>query len=359
MMIKRLGGAVSLALIILSNGWTPSSSSAASVQDFYKGKTVKIVIGSRPGGSYGLYALLTSRHLGKFVPGSPTVIMESRPGAGGLVALNYLGTVAPRDGTVMTVAQVTIVQEGMFNKRAKYDPSKFRFIGRLGGLQILLMASKQSGIKSLEDARNRDVAVGAAGSFNFTAQLPQTLNRLTGTRFKVTAGYQGTGESFLALERGEVDVAATSLDTLRARHWSKVTSGKLVPIAVYARERLAGFPMVPTVGEFGRTDIDKAFLKIFTVGTEIGRSLAFPPGVPEARLAAVRAAYEKMIVDPAFQADAKKVKLKLMPASGEKLDRIVSDTLNIPSGTIAKARVFYNGLRKGIVKKKRKKKKKK
>ena len=289
--------AMSMALVFL-----PGGLNATSVESFYKGKTVRIVIGSQPGGSYGLFALLASRHFGRFVPGSPTFIMQPRPGAGGLVALNYLGTVAPRDGTVITIAHVTMVQEAMFNKRAKFNPSEFRFIGRLGGLQMLVMSSKQSGIKSLEDARDRDVAVGAAGSFNFTAQLPQTLNRLTGTRFKVIAGYQGTGESFLALERGEVDVAATSLDTLRARHWSKVKSGKLLPIAALARERIDGFPNVPTVGEFGKTEVDKAFLKIFTVGTEIGRSLAFPPGVPDDRVAAFRAAYEKMIVDPAFLA---------------------------------------------------------
>jgi tripartite-type tricarboxylate transporter receptor subunit TctC len=323
---------------------------AQSGGEFYHGKTIRIVFGSPVGGSYGIYSQLVAQHLGKFIPGSPNIIIESRPGAGGLVALNYLGAAAPRDGTVITLVHATIAQEGMFNPAAQFDPVQFRFIGRFGSLEQIGMASKKSGIRKLEDARKRDVIVGAVGSADVTSQLPQAMNRLAGTRFKVITGYPGTSQTYLALERGEVELAATSLDTVRANHWDQYKSGELVPIMAYGRARLPDFPDVPTVVEFGKTEVDKSFLRIFMLASDIGRSLAAPPGVPTERVAALRAAYAKMVVDPTFMADAIKLRLSLAPMPGSELDKLVSEATNIAPKLRHEAQAFYEGLSQGLTK---------
>jgi tripartite-type tricarboxylate transporter receptor subunit TctC len=323
---------------------------AQSVGEFYKGKTVRIVIGTRPGGSYGLYAQLAARHLGKFLPGNPVTVMESRPGAGGLVALNWAGAAAPRDGTMMIIPLSSIVQEALFNKRASIDPVKFRYIGRLGVLKQVMVASGRSGLKKIEDASKRSYNVGAAGTFNITAHFPQIMKRLVNANFRVITGYVGTGQTFLALERGEVDVSSTSLDSLHARHWKKVQAGQIVPLVVLSNSRFSEFPNTPTVLEFGKSETEKAFLKVFTVATEMGRSLAFPPGVPADRVAAARAAYEKMLQDPAFQADARKVKMDVVKADGAQLDAFVADAMNISPEQRAQATKFYDSLREGLVK---------
>lgn len=346
--IGKGSSAVATIAICVSALTFSYSASAESVSDFYHGKIIRIIIGSTVGGGYGLYSQLAARHFGKFVPGSPQVIIESRPGASGLLALNYLGTAAPRDGTVITLAHVTIAQEGLFNPNAKFDPAQFRFIGRIGGLVQIGMASRQSGVKTLDDARKRDVIAGAVGSFDVTSQLPQIMNKMAGTQFKIITGYPGTTETYLALERGEVELAATSLDSIQAMYWNKYQSGEFVPIIAFSRERLPEFPDVPTIMEFGKTDLDKAFLKIFMLASDIGRSLAAPPGVPEDRVAALRAAYDKMIDDADFKADAAKVELKLAPVSGTELDRLVAEATEISPKRLSETKQFYDSLQQGL-----------
>lgn len=331
----------------------PPAARADAVADFYKGKQVRVVIGTRPGGSYGLYAQITQRHIGRFIPGNPTVVMESRPGAGGLVALNWFNTAAPRDGTLLIIPLASIVQEALFNKRASYDPVQMRFVGRLGVLKQVMVASGKSGLKTIGDASKRSINVGAAGTYNITAHFPAIMKRLANAQFRIITGYVGTGQTFLALERGEVEVSSTSLDSLYARHWDKVKAGDLVPLVVLSGSRLKEFPNTPTVLEFGKSPAEKAFLNVFTNATEMGRSLALPPGVPADRVAAMRAAYDAMVKDPAFQADAKKANLDVIPASGAELDKFIAAAVAMPPDVRAQATRFYNSLSEGLEKKKK------
>lgn len=321
---------------------------AEPVADFYRGKTIRIIIGVSIGGAYGLFSQLASRHIGRFIPGSPTVIIQSMPGAGGLVALNHLGTTAPRDGTVLTLAYVTIVQEGLFNHKAKFDPGAFQWIGRFASLEVLGVASSSSGIRSLEDAKKREVIVGAAGLTNVPGQSPLILNRIAGTKFKLVSGYTGTGQTFIALERGEVEVAATSMDTIRALHWDKLKRGEFVPIFLQAGRRLKDFPSVPTLLEFSNNEVEKAFLSVFSITADIGRSLATPPGIPKDRLEALRKAFDAMIADPAFKADVEKLRIELDPMSGPELGRLVAQSVTMSPTTRAQAKSFYEDLFKGI-----------
>jgi tripartite-type tricarboxylate transporter receptor subunit TctC len=321
---------------------------ADSVADFYKGKTVRLIIGTSIGGAYGVFSQLASRHLGRFIPGSPAIIVQSMPAAGGLVALNHLGSAAPRDGSVITLIHVTVVQEGLFNPGATFDPSAFHWIGRLASLEFLGLASEKSGVRSLDDARKREVVVGAPGLTNVPAQSPLILNRIAGTKFKLISGYSGTGQTFIALERGEVEIAVSSMDGIRALHWDKLKRGEFVPIFAQAGRRLKDFPSVPTLLEFSNNEVEKAFLGVFSITADIGRSLATPPGVPKDRLDALRSAFDSMIVDPAFRADVEKLRIELDPMSGVELDRLVVQSVKMLPETRERARAFYEDLFKGI-----------
>jgi tripartite-type tricarboxylate transporter receptor subunit TctC len=332
------------ALMAMAGSLTCAPAAAESVADFYRGKTVRVVIGSGVGGSYAVFAQLTSRHLGRFIPGSPTVVMQNMPGAAGLIAMNYLGNQASRDGTVITVGHITIVHEGLFNPRAKFNPREFDWIGRYTSFTSVGVASKGSGIRSIDDAKKREVTLGASGAMSIPGQAPAVLNKIAGTKFKIISGYKDTGAAFLALERGEVEAAGTSIDALRALHWHKITSGELLPIYVQGVKRWSEFPNAPTLLELGKTDVEKAFLNVFSITAGIGRSLATPPGVPKDRLAALRAAYDKMIVDPAFKADVAKLRLVLDPLPGVALQKEIGDAMVMSEETRQKAKAFYEDL---------------
>jgi tripartite-type tricarboxylate transporter receptor subunit TctC len=323
------------------------SARADDIADFYKGKTVRVIIGTGVGGTYGVYGQLVARHLGRHLPGNPTVVMQSMQGAGGFTALNWLGTAAPRDGTVITIGHINIVHEGLFNTEAKFDPRGFLWIGRFTSFASIGVASKKSGIRSLADAKAREVSAGAPGAQSVPAQAATILNRIAGTKFKVINGYRSTGESFLALERGEVDVAGTSMDALRSLHWPKLESGEFVPIYVQGVRRLKEFPSAPTLGEFGSTEVEKAFLSVFNVTAEVGRSLATPPGVPAERLAALRTAYQAMVADPAFLADIKKLGIVLDLLAGAELQQVIGASMKMSPQTQEQARKFYEDLFKG------------
>jgi tripartite-type tricarboxylate transporter receptor subunit TctC len=340
-MIRRTGMAgLFLAVALVS-------AHAEPVADFYKGKTVRVVIGTNVGGTYGVYGQLVARHIGRFIPGQPTVVMQSMPGAGGFVALNWLGTAAPRDGTVVTVAHTNIVHEGLLNRAAKFDPRAFLWVGRFTTFASVGVASKKSGVRSLADAKVREVTVGAPAPQAVPAQAPIILNRVAGTKFKIVSGYRSTGDSFLAVERGEVDMAGTSMDALRALHWPKIESGELTPIFVQGVRRLKEFPNAPTLAEFGNDEIEKAFLRVFNVTAEVGRSIATPPGVPADRLAALRAAHQAMVADAAFLADVKKLGIVLDPLPGAEQQAVIAASMKMSRETQEQARKFYEDLFKG------------
>jgi tripartite-type tricarboxylate transporter receptor subunit TctC len=336
------------ALVVLGALINAPAAHAQSAADFYRGKTVRLIIGTTMGGAYGVFSQVASRHIGRFIPGAPAVIIQSMPAAGGLVALNHLGRAAPRDGSVITLIHVTVVQEGLFNPGATFDPGAFQWIGRLASLEFLGLASKTSGIRSLDDARRREVVVGAPGLANVPAQAPLVLNRIAGTKFKLISGYTGTGQTFIALERGEVELAVSSMDGIRALHWDKLKSGELVPIFAQAGRRMKDFPNVPILLEFSNNEVEKAFLNVFSVTADIGRALAAPPGVPKDRLDALRGAFEAMLADPVFKADIAKLQIELDPMSGAELQGLVGQAVKMSAETRAQARAFYEDLFKGI-----------
>ena len=310
--------------------------------DFYAGKTVRIVIGAAVGGEYGLYAQLIAQHIGKHVPGKPTVIVQSIPGAGGVIALRYAANAAPRDGTVILVPHVNIFQDGLLNCNAQFNPAAFQWVGRLTSQLQVGVISARSKVWSLADAKSKELIAGGTAANNPSALNARILNALAGTRFKIVTGYKGTHEAAIAWERGEVDVLTTSWHLITSRYGDKLKSGDAIPLYANATRRPPELAAVPLMTDFGQTEGDKAFLQIYAVGAEIGRSLAAPFGVPKDRMDIWRVAFLTMLDDTEFKAAISKGSIPTDPLAGEALASIVSNVSALPASTIASAGEFYD-----------------
>lgn len=325
--------------------WIESAKSQPA-DNFYEGKTIKLVIGAGVGGEYGLYAQLIAHHFGRFVRGAPTIVVESMPGAGGRRALNYLAKVAARDGTVLAVPHSNLVFEGLLNTSVKYDPKTIQWVGRLKE-QVMagIVWRKRSGVSTLADAKSKVLVAGGTGPTTAPSFVPRILNAIAGTRFKIVSSYRGTNEVQIAWERGEVDVLTTPWDTVIRRFSGQIESGKIVPIYAHGNRRVPGHESIPLVNEdLGRSDAERSFLRIYASLADIGRSLAAPPGVPAQRVAMLREAFVAMVNDPAFKAATKEGRVGIDPLDGDALAAAVAKTAGMPANQVAQAREFYGRL---------------
>jgi tripartite-type tricarboxylate transporter receptor subunit TctC len=349
-MSKRIVAAfVPLAVALAATAVTQAA--ADPIADFYKGREVRIIIGAGVGGSYGLIGQMIAKYIVPYVPGHPAIVVQAMPGAGGNVSLNYMENAAPQDGSMLFLPMQMVVHESLLNPRVKYKAKDFHWIGRVADVALVATAAKRTGIKTFEDTRKKQYVSGGAGPGNPTSVAPLALNMMAGTKYKVVTGYKGTGEAYQALEKGEVDIAATSWLTLNAIHGAQLKSGELIPIYVIGARRVPDIPNVPALPEFGETPAQKAFMKIYSLQGEIGRSMAAPPRMPRDKIRMWQAAFDKMIADPAFRADAEKHKVDLNPLKGPQVDALVADAMTTPADTVAQARKIYAELLPGLKKK--------
>jgi tripartite-type tricarboxylate transporter receptor subunit TctC len=258
--------------------------------------------------------------------------------------LRYAANAAPRDGTVISLPHVIIFQDGLLNPRAQFDPTGFQWIGRLTSQLQVGVVSAKSKVTALVGAKTIELIAGGTTANNPTALNARILNALAGTRFKIVTGYKGTHEVAIAWERGEVDVLTVSWDLIKTRYGDKLGAGLAFPLYANAARRPPELAHVPLMTDFGRTEGDKAFLKIYAIGAEIGRSLAAPSGVPQDRVNEWRVALQKMLNDPEFRQAVAKGNIRLDPLTGEQLTASAGSVAKIPAGTIAKAREFYERL---------------
>ncbi|MPZ40071.1 MAG: hypothetical protein GEU95_18845 [Rhizobiales bacterium] len=334
----RLVAAV-LAAVVVSD-----AARAQSVAEFYQGKDIRVLIGAGVGGTYGLYAMLASRHMRKYIPGQPTLTLMAMPGAGGITGMNHSYNVAPKDGTLMHLVHAEVLFETLLSPGVKFNAKNYHYIGRFADADFAGVVSKRSGVKTLDDARKREVSMGATGRRSVTALGPLMFNRIAGTKFKVIAGYKGTSDIDIALERGEVDGVALSWAAVTTIHGQKYANGEIIPVFAVADGRMKAIPDVPAITEFGRNDDEKTFLGIYTSSGTVGRSLVFPPGVPADRVAALREAYEKTIRDPEFLAEVKSKNILLAPMSGPELQAYVDKYMKTPAPRVEAARKIYSEL---------------
>jgi tripartite-type tricarboxylate transporter receptor subunit TctC len=309
---------------------------AASAQDFYAGKTMKIYVGFAPGGGYDIYARALARYMGNSIPGKPTIVTENMPGAGGLRLANFMAQAAPKDGLDLAVISEGGVLEQVYgNPAVQFDAAKFGWIGRMVSSTSLYFTWHTSPTKSFEDLRQRKTTFGSTGAGN-TDMFPKAMNKLAGAQFNIIAGYQGSNEIYLAVERGEVEAAVGHYVTLRNTKQDWLRDGKINPIVVVSPKRVADLPNVPTMAEMGKTAEDRSVLALLSEA-QLGRSYHTTPNVPAERIAILRKAFMDTMQDPEFLKYAEQQKLVLEIMNGEETQQTVEHLLSTPKAIAQKA----------------------
>jgi tripartite-type tricarboxylate transporter receptor subunit TctC len=319
----------------------PNLSGLAAGEDierFYRGKTVSLIIASGEGGGYDIAARLVAEHLPRHIPGRPTIVPQNMPGASGVRAADYLFNVAPRDGSVLSVPQPSILFNKLADPAMRFEPEKYVWIGRLSGLKTYGIAWK-GGVDTIEAMRAKEFTIAAAQGAGTGAIVSAALTQLAGLKLKVVKGYKSVSESALALERGEVQgISSASLEFLDSKGWVK--DGPIRILYVVGMSRNTRLPDVPTIIELAANPEAVETMKIVAVSSEIGRSLVAPPGIGD-RGKVLRDAFDRLIKDPVFLADAHRRNVEIEPASGRDLQQWVGAAMQASSLTIEKARRLF------------------
>ena len=321
-----------------------ASTAASAEDDFFQGKTMTIVVGFEAGGGYDAYARLVADHLGKYIPGNPTIIVQDMPGGGGRRAIVYLGTAAPRDGTVISVLPSPVAFDSVQSSTPDtVDASTFNYIGRLDSLIAAEVTWHTSATKTVDDAKLRETTLASSGVASSSSFIPRMLNDMIGTKFTVVEGYKGIPDMSLAMERGEVEGALVSATTITMTNPDWLTDGKVNLLWLVATTSRPEFPGVPSIVELAQNEEQKELLWLAASTADVGRPLAAPPGVPSDRVEILRRAFNAMIRDPDFLADAKTRNLSLDPAPAEDVQAAVSKTMSTPPAIVEKLKAISAG----------------
>jgi tripartite-type tricarboxylate transporter receptor subunit TctC len=317
-------------------------SAADEVERFYAGRKLSVVIGHEAGTGFDLYGRALARHLGRFIPGNPTLVPENMPGAAGFSSANWLFNAAAKDGSVIAIFAHTAPFEPLIGKGAgRFDASKFAWIGNLDAVVGTCGVGEHAGITAFDELFTKEVLVGAggAGSAGPLSQFPAALRRLLGVKLKVIQGYRGSAEIRIALARGELHgICGLPLSTLKTEWRDDFAAGRFKILLQLGRERSAELPGIPHVYDYSRTPEDRQVFDLIFGLQAIGRPFAAPPGVPIDRIAALRTAFMAMANDPAFRAEAAKLQIDASPTSGEAVQEFVTRMYGSPKAIIERAK---------------------
>jgi tripartite-type tricarboxylate transporter receptor subunit TctC len=330
--------AIAIALLAA----TAAPGTALAQVDFYKGKSIELIISTGVGGGLDSNARLVARHLADHIPGHPAIVPKNMPGAGHIRAANYVFSQAPKDGTtIATFIPIFVMAQVLErSKSIQFDPAEFNWLASTSSSNSTVYTWYRSGIKSVDDAKKRQVLMGATGAGSYTVIYPTVMNSLLGTRFKLVMGYQSTAEIGLAMERGEIEGrAGNNFNSLKAENPIWLETGKINLLVQVGLERDPDFPSVPLLLDLATNDDSRAILKFFSTDVVIGRPFVTSPGVPPQRVALLRTAFAEMLKDPAFLKDAATVGLDVAGVDGAKLQEIVTGLVHTPDDIVAKAKL--------------------
>jgi tripartite-type tricarboxylate transporter receptor subunit TctC len=312
-----------------------SPADAQSVAEFYKGKTVTLIVSSAPGGGYDALSRTVAPHLSRHIPGNPTVVVRNMSGAGGIVAVNHLFNVAAKDGTVIGNVQNNTPFEPLFGtKEAMYDPLKFNWLGTPSIETAILTVWHQAPVTTWKDVLTKEITMGSSGVNSTPSFYGRLLAETLGLKLKLIVGYESQSRVFLAMERGEVDGICESLDSINQRkpEWiPNKTVNVLLQAGAESRPELAGVPNVMTLA---RNDEEKQVLEYLYAGQDIGRPFVAPPDLPPQRLKMLRDAFSATMKDSDFAADVKRNKFDLEPEDGEHLAALINRIYATPKAII-------------------------
>ncbi len=327
------GTGLFMAAMLVVAGSSPATAQK-SVEDFYKGKNIDLVIGYSPGGGYDLYARMVGQHIGKHIPGNPTIIPRNMPGAGSRTAVAWIANVAPKDGLAIATADQSLsVAQAMGDKALtdmKIDTSKLIYIGNPSADNNTTSMWNTSKVKTIEDAMKFEAPMGATGG-STSSQYPRAMNALLGTKFKIILGYPGGNDINLAMERGEVEGRGSNAwASWKSTRPEWIKDKKISILVQIGLTKAPDLPDVPLMMDLAKNADDKAVLKLLSASTTIGRPLFTSPGVPEERVKALRKAFDDTMKDPEFLTDAKTRGFDINPVSGEEMQKIVVDIVATP-----------------------------
>ena len=330
-------------LVALSLG--TASAAAQPVADFFKGKTVTIVVSTGTGGGYDTLARGIARHIGRLIPGNPTVIVRNMPGAGGITAMNWLYNTADKDGTIIGLVGNGMPLEPLFGtKTARYDATRFNWLGTPSYEVGMVLLWNTVPVNTLDDLRTRETTMGSSGANSTPAFYTRLLNATLGTRMRLIHGYPGQNDALLAMERGELDgYPSVFYSALTSTRPTWLQEKKAKPIVQYGPERLKELPDVPFVTDLLTNEDDKLLMQAASAPQALGRPLLLPPDVPVDRVAAIRKALADTFSDVQFQADAAKIGLIVnAPQTGQQLQEVIVRAYASPTHVVERIRKLNN-----------------
>ncbi len=323
---------------------TISSASADEIADFYKANPITIVVGFGVGGGYDVYSRALTRHMGRHMPGAPSMVVRNMPGAGSMAAANYIFNNAPKDGSQFATFSRSIPTQPLFDKTGvQFDALKLNWIGSPASEVSVVFSPVDKKFRTIDDLRARSMAVPASGLGADSAVYPFVINALLGTKMKVVTGYQGSGDFMLAIERGEVDgMGGSSISTLRSTRPQWLKDKTINLILQIALRKHPDYPDVPLALDFVKDPNDRKVMELIFSRQEIAFPYAAPPGVPADRLAALRKGFADTLKDPAFIQEAEKMGLEVSPVSGDEVLRILTQAYSTAPDLIERARQAVN-----------------
>jgi len=316
------------------------ASAQEDVAAFYRGKQLRMVVGTGPGGGYDLFARAVARHIGSHIPGNPAVIVQNQAAAGGLVMVNQLYSLGPKDGTVIAAPINGIPTAPLLEPAAaRFDSAKLNWIGSTNRETYVAYSWHAAPVQNLADLMRRELIVGATAAGTTLVDFPLVANKFLGTRFKVVRGYDSTPQINVAMERGEVEgIGGIGWQAVKTTIPQWIAAKKITVIAQYGLHRDPEIANAPTMLELAKTDADRQALTMMFARTEYGRPYFAPPDVPAARIAALRRAFDATMKDPDFIADAAQLQLDLSPATGEEVQALVAKLAGTSADIVARVR---------------------
>ncbi|MBT3536734.1 MAG: hypothetical protein HN478_22830 [Rhodospirillaceae bacterium] len=344
MLIKSLASLAGAAVVAGTLGLGGQPVKAQTPAEFYDDNVITVLIAFRPGGGFHLYSSVLSQHMRKRIPGKPKILLQFMPGAGGLKAANYFYHVAPKDGSYMSLLSQTASLFQRLNKGhskvIRYDASKFQYIGRLVSMDAAHMfykSIKKRDLGALQGTKGTVIActAGKAAQGYINAKALETAS---GIKMKILTGYQGSRAQNLAMQRGECNYQPGAWNSWKARRGDWLDQKLIKPMALTALKRHPDLPDTPTIVELAKNDTDRAIMKFIAGYAAVGRAYSMPPGTPKDRVAVLRTAFNGMVKDPAFIADAKKRKMLLGPATGAEVQKVVENIIGTPDDVVLQTR---------------------
>lgn len=323
---------------------TPIAALAQSTDAFFKSAPLSLYVGSGPGGGYDLVGRLVVRHMSRYLPGNPNVVVKDMEGASGVTAANFMYNVAPKDGSAISAASNSALALAIYGDPvAHYDPRKFEWIGSTDKQTAICVTWHTSPVKSLEDATKREVTVSATGVSAGPGVYPRIFNALLGTKFKVISGYK-TSTMRLALEKGEVDgICGLAWQTYKNVSPNWISEKRLNILAQMGLAKLPELSNVPLALDLVKNPTDKQVLEMIVLPQEFGRPFVAPPGVPAERMKVYREAFQKVVKDPQFIADSEKQRMGIDVLDDKEIEALLDRAYAMPKDVQTRAAAFATG----------------